>query len=177
MRGSAYSQGMTPSVTPLAALSLIVAPAMLTNACAIMGLSSSNRLAIATQRTRDLARELESSGGLNSPDALHRLDEMESSAERSELIIRALRAFYFAIGAFGLATLLSLVGAVLETVDPFGMVRAVELLALCAGTLGFGGLVMGSVHLLRETRIAVRELDARSAILRTKAGELRRGAR
>jgi Protein of unknown function (DUF2721) len=167
---------MDPSVTPLAALSFIVAPAMLTNACAIMGLSSSNRLAIATQRARDLARELESEGGLHSPDAMLRLDEMESAAERSEFIIRALRAFYFAIGAFGLATLLSLIGAVLESVDPLGMVRAVELLALGAGTLGFGGLVMGSVHLLRETRIAVRELDARSAGLRAKAEQFRRAA-
>jgi Protein of unknown function (DUF2721) len=167
---------MDPSVTPLAALSFIVAPAMLTNACAIMGLSSSNRLAIATQRARDLARELESEGGLHSPDAMRRLDEMESAAERSEFIIRALRAFYCAIGAFGLATLLSLIGAVLEDVDPLGMVRAVELLALGAGTLGFGGLVMGSVHLLRETRVAVRELDARSAGLRAKAEQFRRAA-
>ena len=39
----------TSSVGHFAALSFIVAPAMLTNATALMGLSSSNRLAIATQ--------------------------------------------------------------------------------------------------------------------------------
>jgi hypothetical protein len=69
------------------------------------GLSSSNRLAIATQRTRELALQLESAETLSSDEAKNRFDEMNASAERSQLLIRALRAFYFAMGAFALATL------------------------------------------------------------------------
>jgi hypothetical protein len=38
---------------------------MLTNASAPMGLRSSNRLAIATQRTRELAPQLENSRAFN----------------------------------------------------------------------------------------------------------------
>ena len=49
---------MNPSVTHLAALSFIVAPAMLTNACAIMGLSSSNRLAIASFLSADTNKNM-----------------------------------------------------------------------------------------------------------------------
>ncbi|MFM8807459.1 MAG: hypothetical protein ACKOJB_00895, partial [Chthoniobacterales bacterium] len=81
----------TSSVSHFAALSFIVAPAMLTNASAVMGLSSSNRLAIATQRTRELAHELEAAETLSSDEAKRYFAEMSSSAERSELLIRALR--------------------------------------------------------------------------------------
>ena len=144
---------MDTSVGHFAALSFIVAPAMLTNATALMGLSSSNRLAIATQRTRELAHELEAAETLSSDEAKRHFEEMSASAERSELLIRALRAFYFAM----------------ETFDPLGLVRPLEILALAAGVFAFGGLVTGAVQLLRETRLAVRQLDARSRNLRAKA--------
>jgi len=159
----------TSSVGHCAALSFIVAPAMLTNATALMGLSSSNRLAIATQRTRELAHELEAAETLSSDQAKRHVEEMNASAERSELLIRALRAFYFAMGAFALATLLSLLGLAMETFDPLGVVRPLEILALAAGVFAFGGLVTGSFQLLRETRLAVRQLDARARNLRAKA--------
>ena len=159
----------TTSVGHFAALSFIVAPAMLTNATALMGLSSSNRLAIATQRTRELAHELEASETLSSDQAKRGFEEMNASAERSELLIRALRAFYFAMGAFALATLLSLLGLAMQTFDPLGLVRPLEILALAAGVFAFGGLVTGAVQLLRETRLAVRQLDIRSRNLRAKA--------
>ena len=71
---------------------------------------------------------------------------MSASAERSELLIRALRAFYFAMGAFALATLLSLLGLAMETFDPLGLVRPLEILALAAGVFAFGGLVTGVVQ-------------------------------
>ena len=164
----------TSSVSHFAALSFIVAPAMLTNASALMGLSSSNRLAIATQRTRELARQLESTETFSSDEAKRRLEEMNASAERSQLLIRALRAFYFAMGAFALATLLSLLGLAMETFDPLGLVRPLEILALAAGVFAFGGLVTGSVQLLRETRLAVRQLEIRSQNLRARAEEWQR---
>ena len=160
---------MDTSVSHFAALSFIVAPAMLTNASALMGLSSSNRLAIATQRTRELAHELEGAGTLSSDEAKRGFAEMTASAERSELLLRALRAFYFAMGAFALATLLSLLGLAMETFDPLGVVRPLEILALAAGVFAFGGLVTGAIQLLRETHLAVRQLDARSRSLRAKA--------
>ena len=159
----------TSSVGHFAALSFIVAPAMLTNATALMGLSSSNRLAIATQRTRELAHELEAAETLSSDQAKRGFEEMNASAERSELLIRALRSFYFAMGSFALATLLSLLGLAMQTFDPLGLVRPLEILALAAGVFAFGGLVTGAVQLLRETRLAVRQLDARSRNLRAKA--------
>lgn len=168
---------MEMSLGPFAALSLIVAPAMLTNASAIMGLSSSNRLAIATQRARELARQLEAEDTFTSSEAERRLQELDAASRRSELIVRALRGFYLAMGAFALATLLSLVGAVMEAFDPLGAVRAIELSALAAGTIAFAGLITGSFHLIRETRIAVLQMERRHAALQAKADDWRRKAR
>lgn len=48
------------SSNPFAALSLIVAPAILTNASSVLAMSTSNRLARAVDRARELARQLES---------------------------------------------------------------------------------------------------------------------
>jgi hypothetical protein len=78
------------------------------------------------------------------------------------------------MGAFALATLISLLGLAMETFDPLGLVRPLEILALAAGVFAFGGLVTGAVQLLRETRPAVRQLETRSRNLRAKAEEWER---
>ena len=57
---------MDPQTNPFAVLSLIVAPAILTNAASVLVMSTSNRLARAIDRARDLARELEDAAN---PDA------------------------------------------------------------------------------------------------------------
>lgn len=175
--GAIIFAAMDSAFGPFAALSLIVAPAMLTNASAIMGMSSSNRLAIATQRARELARQLEAEESFTSAEAERRLQELDAASRRSQLIVRALRGFYLAMGAFALATLLSLLGAALEAFDPTGAVRAVEMAALVAGIVAFCGLMGGSFHLLRETRIAVLQMERRHAALQAKAEEWRRKAR
>ena len=46
--------------------------------------------------------------------------------------------------------------------------------ALAAGVFAFGGPVTGSVQLLRETRLAVRQLEIRSQNLRARAEEWQR---
>ena len=46
--------------------------------------------------------------------------------------------------------------------------------AFAAGVFAFGGLVTGSVQLLRETRLAVRQLEIRSQNLRARAEEWQR---
>jgi len=50
---------MDPHSNPFAVLSLIVAPAILTNAASVLAMSTSNRLARAVDRARELARQLE----------------------------------------------------------------------------------------------------------------------
>src|SRR5215204_6495121 len=105
---------MADIATPFAALSLIVAPAILTNASSVLAMSTSNRLARAVDRARDLARQLEDSTAASN-DGGRRLRELAVTEARTVLLLRALRSFYTALGAFAVATLLSLIGSVAVT--------------------------------------------------------------
>jgi Protein of unknown function (DUF2721) len=65
---------MDPHGNPFAAFSLIVAPAILTNAASVLVMSTSNRLARAVDRARDRARQLEA----------HDVSLASSASDRSE---------------------------------------------------------------------------------------------
>jgi hypothetical protein len=97
---------------PFAALSLIVAPAIVTNASSVLAMSTSNRLARAVDRARELARQLDDPGHTAS-ESERRLHELALSETRAILLLRVLRSFYTALAGFAVATLVSLLGAVL----------------------------------------------------------------
>jgi hypothetical protein len=160
---------MEPTSNPFAVLSLIVAPAILTNASSVLAMSTSNRLARAVDRARELSRQLEAAQDLASPEAMRRLHELSAAEERSILLLRALQSFYTALGAFASATLVSLFGAVLASLGAGTAVQALEIAAVTAGLVAVGALVNGSVVLLRETRIAVASLSERAGFLHAQA--------
>jgi hypothetical protein len=152
----------TSGGSPFAALSLIVAPAILTNACSVLVMSTSNRLARAVDLARELARELDSvSADQLTPDSRRWLNEMSAANSRSVLLLRALRAIYTALGGFSSATLIALLGVVFESRLPGTSRALVEALAVVSGVIGVGGIVWAAVLLLRETRIAVTALEFR----------------
>lgn len=155
-------QAAQSSSSPFAALSLIVAPAILTNARSILVLSTSNRLARAVDLARSLASDLDAvSVDDLRPDSRRWLDEMSAANTRSVLLLRALRAIYTALGGFSAATLIALLGVVFESRLPALSRDLIELLAVFAGAAGVGGIVWAAVLLLRETRIAVTSLELR----------------
>lgn len=155
---------------PFAALSLIVAPAILTNACSVLIMSTSNRVARAADRGRELARELEASGDFDTPTATRRLAELSRAEQRSMLLLRALRSAYVALSGFASAALVSLIGAVLINFADTSVTRVFELLAVAAGIVAVSALVNASTLLVRESRIAVASLAERGADLRLRAG-------
>ena len=157
---------MSDPANPFAALSLIVAPAVLTNASSILVLSTSNRLARAVDRARFLATHLESPGGADDGLITFRLKEMDSAERRALLLLSALRFFYAAIGAFAAAALTSLVGAALLSTPVRVLPATLEGIAVAAGFIGVTGLVLGCFLLLRETRIAVRTVSEEATHLR-----------
>lgn len=157
---------------PFAVLSLIVAPAILTNASSVPVMSTSNRVARAVDRARELSQQLEDAAGFRSPKAQRRLQELEASERRALLLLRGLRAFYVALGGFATATLVSLFGAVLSPLESVKMVTAMEIAGAGAGLIAVGALIYGSALLLRETRIAVQVLSQRVATLRERAEPL-----
>lgn len=160
---------MADPVNPFAALSLIAAPAVLTNAASLLTMSTSNRLGRAVDRARDLARQIESDApGTQHPPGDRRLRELTAVDERSVLLIRALRSFYSAIGGFASATLLSLVGAVVSSGGQGLAVRVLEVAAVIAGGIAVGALVHGSALLLKETSLAVAVMQERTASIRAR---------
>jgi hypothetical protein len=163
---STRRQSMSDPSNPFAALSLIVAPAILTNASSILILSTSNRLARAIDRARSLAAQLEQPHGISAAFSGLRLKELASSERRALMLLSALRLFYASLGAFAGAALTSLLGAALMESRQGTLSAAFEMIAVGAGFVGVGGLVSGCVLLLRETRIAVLVVTEEAALLR-----------
>jgi len=160
---------MDAQVNPFAVLSLIVAPAVLTNASSVLAMSTSNRLARAVDRARLLSKQLEGAGTLDSPEAVRRLHELAATERRSLLLLVALRSFYIALGAFALAALFSLLGAVSVPLRIHASVQVLEVIGVLTGVVAVAALVHGSVMLVRETRIVVRFVQERVASVQARA--------
>jgi hypothetical protein len=163
---------MDPQANPFAAFSLIVAPAILTNASSVLAMSTSNRLARAVDRARDLARQLEAQDVIDADhkaEYARRLDELSATESRTTMLLTVLQSFYFALGGFASSTLAALLGAVLARFGTGVTIVVLEAVAVAAGTVGVAALVRGSVILVRETGIAVRVVSERAASVRAKA--------
>lgn len=144
---------MSDPTNPYAALSLIVAPAVLTNASSILVLSTSNRLARAVDRARALATELDTPAKAMDLAAL-RLSELDSAARRAVMLLGALRLFYASIGSFAAAALTSLIGAALLGTQLRALPVTFETIALAAGFGGFRrGEIIEQAHELEIQRI------------------------
>ncbi len=167
---------MSDPANPLAALSLIVAPAVLTNASSILVLSTSNRLARAIDRARTLAIQLEKPAATPDRFVALRLKEMAGAEQRALMLLNALRFFYASLGSFAASALTSLLGAVLLGRGAERLASILELLAVGAGSIAVCGLILGCIVLLRETRIAVLVVSEESTLLRehfsTRSGSL-----
>jgi hypothetical protein len=167
---------MDPQVNPFAVLSLIAAPAILTNACSLLAMSTSNRLARAVDRARELAKQLEEAGGFATPEASRRLSELTVAEQRTLQLLAALRSIYLALGSFAFSTLISLIGAVLAPLASGLLVRTLEAIAVSGGIVAVGALVHGSILLVRETRLVVQVLHERAQNIRALAGAADRAA-
>src|ERR1700694_2131670 len=97
---------------PFAVLTAVVAPAILTNACSVLALGTSNRLARGVDRTRVVARELAliEPGGSDPPLKGHFPGDYDSWAAqlaglqvRTQLLVKALRGVYGSLGVFSTA--------------------------------------------------------------------------
>jgi hypothetical protein len=156
---------------PFAALSLIVAPAIMTNACTVLVMSTSNRLARTADRARELAREIESPEVVSEDVAARRSGELATAERRSLLLLRALRSAYIALSGFSTAALASLLGATFVSAGGESVIIALESIAILAGASAVASLIYASVLLVRETRLAVAVLQERSAAAQRRARE------
>jgi len=147
---------------PFVILTFIVAPAVLTNASALMVMSTSNRFARAIDRGRDLSRQLEVARKDNHFSLVDRLNsELLLTERRAVLLLRAISSFYFSLGGFAFGALFSLVGAGLINMNINVLNHIFSISAVVTVFLAVGGLVVGSVLLVYETKITVELLQAR----------------
>src|SRR4029077_16856456 len=97
---------------PFAVLTAVVAPAILTNACSVLALGTSNRLARIVDRTRVVIASV-SSLAEASEDYAARIRELDRLEFRGRQLLKALRLFYAALGAFAASALIAVVGSLL----------------------------------------------------------------
>jgi hypothetical protein len=161
-------QPVEVAANPFAILSFIVAPAILTNASSLLAMSTSNRLARAVDRARELTHQLEESAGRESPDTARRSRELLATETRSLLLVKALRSVYAAMGAFAGAALLSLLGAVMVTMGAEAIVPFFEIISAALGLFAVAALIHCSALLVRETRIVVQFLRERAEGVRQR---------
>jgi len=146
---------------PFTVLSLIAAPAVLTNASSVLALGTSNRFARAIDRARALATELDS-GALSPEMEEIRLRQLDRTERRSILMARAMASYYLAVGCFAGASLVSLLGAGLTAEGLSLPSRILQFLAVIIGVVGVSGIVHGCFLLLKETTLAIQNLTEES---------------
>jgi hypothetical protein len=140
---------------PFALLTFIVAPAILTNASSVMALGTSNRFARAIDRARVISAKLDNEKSLEGGEVEFQTRQLQFSERRVLILVRALTSFYVAVGAFAATSLVSLIGAGFSVIHQVLLQRLSLGLGLVAGLIGVGGLVVGSILLVRETRMTL----------------------
>lgn len=146
---------------PFIMLTFIVAPAVLTNCSALMAMSTSNRFARAIDRGREIAKQIEDSRTEPPYEIDRLLTELTGVETRALLLIKALRSFYWSLASFALVTLTSLLGALLTALSPSSPGLFFLIFVLLIGFSAVGGLVYGSLLLLRETRMVASIIQTR----------------
>jgi hypothetical protein len=149
---------------PFALLSLVGAPAVLTNAASVLALSTSNRFLRASERMRSFAIEIEKKKA--SPEIRALLfKQMDRTQEQAVLLLGGLRGAYVSAGAFTAATLISIVGAAVAPHAP-RVNTWIALLALAIGLVAAAALVVACKRLLAATRSSVINMSEEVAFVR-----------
>src|SRR5437660_4141248 len=147
---------MPYATNPFVVLTYVSGPAILTNASALLLMSTSNRFARAVDRSRILSREIEAAPP-------HLREQLVLAVRRVRLISRALAGLYVAVAGFALATLISIVGAVAAALAGGSLLEIAAATAIVFGTAGFAGFVLGASALVLESRLAVQSIKQETA--------------
>lgn len=165
MTPSDISQTITSVVgfqaNPFIMLTFIVAPAVLTNACALLAMSTSTRFARAIDMAKEIAKTIESDIDIN-PARLDRLvDEFTTAETRGLLLLKALRCFYLSLSCFALVALVSLLGSVSAILKSQAAETVFLYFVLLLGVIAVGGIVFGVILLIREIRMVITVMHKR----------------
>jgi hypothetical protein len=143
--------------SPFAVLTAVVAPALLTNSSTVLVLGLGNRIARVTDRIRAVAGVMASAG--ENSELYPRLQQQAGLLkQRSQMLGKALRLGYAAVGAFAAEALIAVLGGMLVHYEFLMAARVAALVALAIGFGSVGSLVFACVYMVRETAIALDNL-------------------
>ena len=157
--------GVDLSQNPFALLSLIAAPAVLTNSASVLVMSTTNRFLRASERMRALSVRVEEKKLTPGLRALVRA-QVDRTERQAVLLLSALRAAYTAIGSFASASLISILGAGLASTSLNVGFHAMAALALAVGVVGASALVVACARLLAATRLSMLNMSEEAALIR-----------
>jgi hypothetical protein len=147
---------ITLADNPFAVLTAVVAPAVLTNAYSVLALGTSNRFARVIDRSRVVAQmPAHAPGGAGHAAQLRQLELLRV---RAQMLLRALRLFYAALGSFASAAFISVIGSAFAALAIGVAFRTAAALGLAIGAVGVTALVVGCVLMVRETRLALQSI-------------------
>src|SRR5271154_7271924 len=153
----------TVGADPFSILTVVVAPAVLTNASSVLALGTNNRLARVADRTHVLTAQL---AKLEPGARDHEVSAAELVAlqARAQLLLRALRCFYLGLGLFASSALISIAGSIVVYYGGRTTFQIAAGIGVLCGAAAVISLVCGGVLMIRETQLAVTGLadDAKS---------------
>jgi len=155
---------VTAGTNPFGVLTAIVAPAILTNACSVLALGTSNRLARVVDRTRVVTAGIAASKP-GSEEMKGWNVQFRALQKRAQMLLLALRLIYAALGLFATTALVAVGGSVAAFYG-LKVFRIEAVLALGTGACAVAGLTVGCYWMVHETRLAIRSLgeEARMTI-------------
>jgi len=140
---------------PFAALTTVVAPAVLTNACSVLCLGTANRIARVVDRSREVSQECD---GLPRDQRSKCKTQLTVLRRRAKLLFWSLRLLYGALGSFATAALVAVIGAASTNFNLPMAAKAAAAMALLAGAGGVAATVAGCVLMVQEVRLALRQI-------------------
>jgi hypothetical protein len=152
---------MAIDTNPFVVLSYVSGPALLTNATSLLLLSTTNRFARAIDRSRHLTDLIAARPA--GRDLSVEEYEVPIVGRRIRLIALSIASFYLAAAMFALATVTSILGAVLAEQFGGAILDLIVGFAVFLGAVGFAAFVTGAFALVIETRLVMRALAFESA--------------
>ena len=160
----------TVTHSPFAALTMIVAPAMLTNASCVLAMSTINRMLRTRERMRELLHESEDESQ-PAEDAERNARHVDRVERQATLLMGALACIYVALGSFALATLVSLLGAAFVSIAGQTLFRVVASLGFILGVVGVTGLVAGCARLFHATQLSLLNIREEAEVIRKRRAQ------
>jgi len=160
--------------SPFAILTAVVAPAVLTNACSVLALGTSNRIARVVDRTRVVTAEL---GAAEDDPKLYSLleEQLQLLRQRGHLLVRSLRFAYVALGGFATSALVAVIGGAFTHFEILHIHQIAAFIGLGIGAVSVIALAAACAMMIRETTMAIDNLTEEAQIYSVVQDRHRRG--